>query len=56
VTRVYAHALLSNPGSIRVMQKIGMTYAAPWSYRGLPGAEYEARPGTGPLSAPAKRP
>ena len=56
VTRVYAHALLSNPGSIRVMQKIGMTYAAPWSYRGVPGAEYEARPGTGPLSAPAKRP
>ena len=53
---MYAHALLSNPGSIRVMEKIGMTYAAPWSYRGLPGAEYEARPGTGPLSAPAKRP
>jgi RimJ/RimL family protein N-acetyltransferase len=56
VTRVYAHALLSNGASIRVMQKIGMTYAAPWSYRGLPGAEYEARPGAGPLSAPAKRP
>jgi RimJ/RimL family protein N-acetyltransferase len=56
VIRAYAHALLSNPASIRVMQKIGMTYAAPWSYRGLPGAEYEARPGTGPLSAPAKRP
>ena len=44
VTRVYAHSLLDNPGSIRVMEKIGMTYAGPWSYRGLPGAEYEARP------------
>jgi RimJ/RimL family protein N-acetyltransferase len=43
VTRVYAHALLSNPGSIRVMEKIGMTYAGPWQYKGLPGAEYEAR-------------
>jgi RimJ/RimL family protein N-acetyltransferase len=42
VTRVYAHALLDNPGSIRVMEKIGMTYVGPWSYRGLPGAEYEA--------------
>jgi RimJ/RimL family protein N-acetyltransferase len=56
VVRVYAHALLSNGASIRVMHKIGMTHAAPWSYRGLPGAEYEARPGTGPRSAPAKRP
>jgi RimJ/RimL family protein N-acetyltransferase len=45
VVRVYAHALLSNPGSIRVMEKIGMTYAGPWSYRGLEGAEYEALPG-----------
>ncbi len=43
LTRVFAHSLLSNPGSIRVMEKIGMTYAAPWAYRGLPGAEYEAR-------------
>ena len=43
VTRVYAHALLDNPASIRVMEKIGMTYARPWEYRGLPGAEYEAR-------------
>ena len=42
VTRVYAHSLLDNPGSIRVMEKMGMTYAGPWSYRGLPGAEYEA--------------
>jgi len=44
VARVYAHALLSNRGSIRVMEKIGMTYAGPWSYRGLEGAEYEALP------------
>jgi RimJ/RimL family protein N-acetyltransferase len=43
-SRVYAHALTSNPGSIRVMEKIGMTYAGPWQYRGLPGVEYEARP------------
>jgi RimJ/RimL family protein N-acetyltransferase len=43
VTRVYAHALLSNPGSLRVMQKIGMTFARDWDYKGLPGAEYEAR-------------
>ena len=42
IARVYAHSLLDNPGSIRVMEKIGMTYAGPWSYRGLPGAEYEA--------------
>lgn len=42
VRRVYAHALLCNPGSIRVMERIGMTYARPWAYRGLPGAEYEA--------------
>ena len=57
VARVYAHALLSNGASIAVMKKIGMAYAAPWSYRGLPGAEYEAWPaGAGPRSAPAKRP
>jgi RimJ/RimL family protein N-acetyltransferase len=42
ITRVYAHSLLDNPGSIKVMEKIGMTYVGPWSYRGLPGAEYEA--------------
>jgi RimJ/RimL family protein N-acetyltransferase len=42
VRRVYAHALLSNLASIRVMEKIGMTYAGPWAYKGLPGAEYEA--------------
>jgi RimJ/RimL family protein N-acetyltransferase len=42
ITRVYAHSLLDNPGSIRVMEKIGMTYVGPWCYRGLPGAEYEA--------------
>ena len=23
-----------------------MTYAGPWDYRGLPGAEYEASPAT----------
>jgi RimJ/RimL family protein N-acetyltransferase len=72
VSRVYAHALLSNRGSIRVMQKAGLSYARPWAYRGLPGAEYEARAPAvgaeyqarapvvgatpGPLSAPAKRP
>jgi len=44
VTRAYAHALLSNPASLRVMEKIGMTYARPWAYKGLAGAEYEARP------------
>jgi RimJ/RimL family protein N-acetyltransferase len=44
VTRVYARALLSNPASLRVMEKIGMTYARTWDYKGLPGAEYEARP------------
>jgi RimJ/RimL family protein N-acetyltransferase len=44
VKRVFAHALLSNPGSLRVMEKIGMTYAGAWEYKGLPGAEYEARP------------
>jgi RimJ/RimL family protein N-acetyltransferase len=42
VRRVFAHALTSNIGSIRVMEKIGMTYAGPWEYKGLPGAEYEA--------------
>ena len=42
ITRVFAHSLLDNPGSIGVMLKIGMTYAGPWSYGGLPGAEYEA--------------
>jgi RimJ/RimL family protein N-acetyltransferase len=56
VTRAYAHALLSNGASIAVMRRIGMTYAGPWTYRGLEGAEYEALPGTGPRSAPAKRP
>ena len=56
VTRVYAHALLNNGASIGVMKRIGMTYAGVWTYRGLEGAEYEALPGTGPHSAPAKRP
>jgi RimJ/RimL family protein N-acetyltransferase len=44
VTRVYAHVLLSNAASLRVAEKIGMTYARPWDYKGLPGAEYEAWP------------
>jgi RimJ/RimL family protein N-acetyltransferase len=44
VTRVYAHALLSNPASLRVMEKIGMTFAGDWDYKDLPGAESEARP------------
>jgi RimJ/RimL family protein N-acetyltransferase len=42
IRRVFAHTLLSNTASIRVMEKIGMTYAGPWAYKGLPGAEYEA--------------
>jgi RimJ/RimL family protein N-acetyltransferase len=44
VTRVYAHALDSNAASLRVMEKIGMRYAGPWEYKGLPGAEWEAVP------------
>ncbi len=48
ITRVYAHSLLDNAGSIGVMLKIGMTYAGPWYYRGLPGAEYEALAPSGP--------
>ncbi len=47
VTRVYAHVLLSNAASVRVMEKIGMTYAREWDYKGLPGAEYEAWPPPG---------
>jgi RimJ/RimL family protein N-acetyltransferase len=50
VTRVYAHALLSNPGSLRVMEKIGMAFVRDWDYKGLPGAEYEALPAR-PVSA-----
>jgi RimJ/RimL family protein N-acetyltransferase len=38
--RVFAHALLENPASIRVMEKSGLVYVGPWSYRGLPGVEY----------------
>lgn len=45
VTRVFAHALLSNPASLAVMERIGMQRVAPWEYRGLPGAEYELSPG-----------
>ena len=53
IARVYAHSLLDNPGSIRVMEKIGMTYAGPWSYRGLPGAEYEALAPSGATRPPS---
>jgi RimJ/RimL family protein N-acetyltransferase len=61
VSRVYAHALLSNRGSIRVMEKAGRRLRARGPTGGLPGAEYEARAPfvgatPGPLSAPAKRP
>src|SRR4051794_37123217 len=38
--RVYAHSLNDNPASIRVMEKVGLVPAAPWSYRGMPGVEY----------------
>jgi len=38
--RVYAHSLNDNPGSIRVMEKVGLVPAGPWSYRGMPGVEY----------------
>jgi RimJ/RimL family protein N-acetyltransferase len=38
--RVYAHALDDNTASIHVMEKAGLRYAGPWSYRGLPGVEY----------------
>jgi RimJ/RimL family protein N-acetyltransferase len=38
--RVFAHALTDNPASIRVLEKVGLTFVGPWSYRGLPGAEY----------------
>jgi hypothetical protein len=41
---------------IRRIRRRGPSHAGPWSYRGLPGAEYESRPGAGPHSAPAKRP
>jgi RimJ/RimL family protein N-acetyltransferase len=53
VKRVYAHALLSNPASLRVMKRIGMTCARAWDYQGLPGAEYEARPVSGEHAAPS---
>jgi RimJ/RimL family protein N-acetyltransferase len=40
--RVFAHALNANPASIRVMEKVGLTLAGPWSYRDMPGVEYAA--------------
>lgn len=39
--RVYAHSLRDNPASIRVLEKAGLREAGPWSYRDLPGVEYE---------------
>jgi RimJ/RimL family protein N-acetyltransferase len=38
--RVFAHALNDNRASIRVMEKIGLTPAGPWSYRDMPGVEF----------------
>jgi RimJ/RimL family protein N-acetyltransferase len=38
--RVIAHTLDDNVASIRVLEKVGLKVAAPWSYHGLPGAEY----------------
>jgi len=38
--RVFAHTLHENPASIRVLEKVGLTPAGPWSYRGMPGVEY----------------
>jgi RimJ/RimL family protein N-acetyltransferase len=38
--RVYAHSLNDNPASIRVLEKVGLVPAGPWSYRGMPGTEY----------------
>ena len=38
--RIFAHTLNDNPASIRVLEKIGLTPAGPWSYRDMPGGEY----------------
>jgi RimJ/RimL family protein N-acetyltransferase len=43
VPRVFAHALETNAGSIAVMQRAGLRYAGPWSYKGLAGVEYAVR-------------
>jgi RimJ/RimL family protein N-acetyltransferase len=46
--RVFAHALNDNTASIRVMEKVGLTPAGAWSYRGMQGVEYAiAREETG---------
>jgi RimJ/RimL family protein N-acetyltransferase len=44
--RVIAHTLDDSVASIRVLEKVGLQVAAPWSYRGLPGAgfAFEAYP------------
>jgi len=38
--RVFAHSLVANPASIRVLEKAGLTPVGPWSYRDMPGMEY----------------
>jgi RimJ/RimL family protein N-acetyltransferase len=43
VPRVFAHALETNAGSIAVMQRAGLRYVRPWSYKGLAGVEYAIR-------------
>src|ERR687886_396536 len=51
--RVFAHSLTDNPASIRVLEKVGLVPAGPWSYRGLPGVEYAIeRDGWRPPEAP----
>ena len=41
--RVFAHALEDNTASIRVMEKVGLRYVGPWSYRGLAGVGVRPR-------------
>jgi RimJ/RimL family protein N-acetyltransferase len=38
--RVFAHALVENAASVRVLEKIGLVRSGPWSYRGMEGDEY----------------
>ncbi len=42
VTRVFAHALESNAGSIAVMRRAGLECAGPGSYKGLAVVRYAA--------------
>ena len=42
VTRVFAHALESNAGSIAVMRRAGLEYVGPGSYKGLAVVRYAA--------------